>query len=382
MSGGATGRLTASAAVAFRRARELGRRCVSERAAPAHAARGVRSHPRCLQDGRSLARAGDIDVMKARFSHMRDVLSSADVVLAPSQTIADRFAACGMADRDVRRWDLGIQFTPVKRTVRDSVSPLRVGFVGSFIPTKAPHLLIEAARMLPRGIRDGRSGRRDRQLPRRRLVSRTSWRRCFLIRLSVVMVPFHTIGCPNISAAWTFSSCRRSGWRTRRSSSRKRSPRGSRSSPQTLEECGEGARRGGRPSVRARQRSRVGVRSCGGWTVTGLLVRLRRHPAAETIEQDAAALRQPLLELISNRKDASRSPDFRLQDKWLGPQDRHGRRVELPDAGADMARGSLPADLVLLRRARFWSSTTALRTLRRTALRRLRRACGAVPASA
>ncbi len=98
-----------------------------------------------------LVPAGDIDVMKARFSHMRDVLSSADVVLAPSQTIADRFAACGMAHRDVRRWDLGIRFTPVKRTVRDSISPLRVGFVGSFIPTKAPHLLIEAARMLPAG---------------------------------------------------------------------------------------------------------------------------------------------------------------------------------------------------------------------------------------
>ena len=98
-----------------------------------------------------LVPAGDIDVMKARFSHMRDVLSSADVVLAPSQTIADRFAACGMAHRDVERWDLGIRFTPVMRTVRDSVSPLRVGFVGSFIPTKAPHLLIEAARMLPAG---------------------------------------------------------------------------------------------------------------------------------------------------------------------------------------------------------------------------------------
>jgi GT2 family glycosyltransferase/glycosyltransferase involved in cell wall biosynthesis len=98
-----------------------------------------------------LARAGDVDVTKARFSHMRDVLSRADVVLAPSQTIADRFAACGMAHHDVRRWDLGIQFTPLKRTVRDPISPLRVGFVGSFIPTKAPHLLIEAARMLPAG---------------------------------------------------------------------------------------------------------------------------------------------------------------------------------------------------------------------------------------
>jgi GT2 family glycosyltransferase/glycosyltransferase involved in cell wall biosynthesis len=98
-----------------------------------------------------LSRAGDIDVTKVRFRHMRDVLSRADVVLAPSQTIAGRFAACGMAHRDVRRWDLGIQFTPVQRAVRDSIFPLRVGFVGSFIPTKAPHLLIEAARMLPAG---------------------------------------------------------------------------------------------------------------------------------------------------------------------------------------------------------------------------------------
>ena len=92
--------------------------------------------------------------------------------------VAGRFAACGMAHHDVRRWDLGIQFTPLNRTVRDSISPLRVGFVGSFIPTKAPHLLIEAARMLPSGsVTVDLAGRSPATTATTRIEQ--SWRRCF-----------------------------------------------------------------------------------------------------------------------------------------------------------------------------------------------------------
>ncbi len=103
------------------------------------------------QVANQVASPDETQLTKARFAHMRDVVSKTDVILAPSATIADRFAACGMPLEHFHRWDLGIRFASVPRASRDKVAPLRAGFVGSFIPTKAPHLLIEAARKLPRG---------------------------------------------------------------------------------------------------------------------------------------------------------------------------------------------------------------------------------------
>ena len=98
-----------------------------------------------------VAESDETGLTKVRFARMRDVMSRTDVILTPSATIADRFAACGMPHEHFHRWDLGIRFASVPRGFRDPQTPLRAGFVGSFIPTKAPHLLIEAARKLPRG---------------------------------------------------------------------------------------------------------------------------------------------------------------------------------------------------------------------------------------
>ena len=82
---------------------------------------------------------------------MRDLAGQCDLVLAPSATVSERFAASGMPMERVVPWTLGIGFRPAARAPREPGSPLRLGFVGAFLPTKAPHLLIEAASRLPPG---------------------------------------------------------------------------------------------------------------------------------------------------------------------------------------------------------------------------------------
>jgi GT2 family glycosyltransferase/glycosyltransferase involved in cell wall biosynthesis len=87
----------------------------------------------------------------SRLRHMREVIGACDRVLAPSATIRDRFAACGLLTGRVVPWTLGIGLRARPREPRRDGAPLRAGFVGAFLPTKAPHLLIEAAARLPPG---------------------------------------------------------------------------------------------------------------------------------------------------------------------------------------------------------------------------------------
>ena len=191
----------------------------------------------------------------------------------------------------------GSDSPPFLRTFAIRCSPLRVGFVGSFIPTKAPHLLIEAARMLPRGIRDAsiwpaRSASYHGDDSYRTAAGAAA---C-LIPLSVVTVPFHTIGCPSISAASTFWCCRPSGSRTRRSSSRKPSPRAARRRLPTLAEWQSRCARESTASVRARERRRVGVAAPsapdGAWAARAPA---SGHPAAD---DDRAGRRRAAMPLL------------------------------------------------------------------------------------
>ena len=227
---------TASAAVAFRRARDSAAVRIGARSSCARCP--GRPQPSMLPPGWSI-------VCRGRATSTSRKCVSATCAMSSRERMSSSRHPRRLRTGSLRAaWPItmsgvgtsGSDSLRSTRTVRDSISPLRVGFVGSFIPTKAPHLLIEAARMLPAGSvtvdlageiasYHGDDSYRTRLAP------------LLLIRLSVVMVPFPTIGCPNISAAWTFWSCRRSGWRTRRSSSRKHSPRGCPSSRQTLEEC-------------------------------------------------------------------------------------------------------------------------------------------------
>ncbi|MEO7271860.1 MAG: glycosyltransferase, partial [Vicinamibacterales bacterium] len=95
--------------------------------------------------------AAVVDASAIRLRHMRELVGQCDLVLAPSATVSARFAASGMPMDRVAPWTLGSGFRPAARTPRESGGPLRLGFVGAFLPTKAPHLLIDAASQLPPG---------------------------------------------------------------------------------------------------------------------------------------------------------------------------------------------------------------------------------------
>jgi GT2 family glycosyltransferase len=86
----------------------------------------------------------------ARMTHMRDVASNVTRFFAPSRFIRDRFIAFGVDPARIAWSELGCGLTPVARQPPAS-SPLRLGFLGSLMVSKAPHLLLEAASGLPAG---------------------------------------------------------------------------------------------------------------------------------------------------------------------------------------------------------------------------------------
>jgi GT2 family glycosyltransferase/glycosyltransferase involved in cell wall biosynthesis len=90
--------------------------------------------------------------MARRVRHMRRMCQLATVFLAPSQTIRDRFIAFGVEPGRILRQEQGIEqrrFHGIARTTGDR---LRIGFLGSLMVSKAPHLLLEAFAMLPPGV--------------------------------------------------------------------------------------------------------------------------------------------------------------------------------------------------------------------------------------
>ena len=100
--------------------------------------------------------------MIARLAHMRRVLDCVDHVLAPSRHMRDRFLPIVPAERiDVSEYGVARErFVAARRSstgVPDDGNPpprrqpLRLGFLGSLMVSKAPHLLIDAYRRLPAG---------------------------------------------------------------------------------------------------------------------------------------------------------------------------------------------------------------------------------------
>lgn len=99
-----------------------------------------------------LAGASESDM---RLAHMRDVCARVTHFLAPSAHIRDRFVAFGIDRRRISLSPYGVDlepFTGVAHTApRTAASGTRLGFMGSLMVSKAPHLLIEAAERLPAG---------------------------------------------------------------------------------------------------------------------------------------------------------------------------------------------------------------------------------------
>ena len=79
-----------------------------------------------------------------RTGHVRAMLETVELFLAPSRTLRERFLRFGIpADRMVLA-EQGIEHRPFAGLRRTEGERLRVGFVGSLIVSKGPHVLLEA----------------------------------------------------------------------------------------------------------------------------------------------------------------------------------------------------------------------------------------------
>ena len=98
---------------------------------------------------------------RLRLEHMREVCSDVTAFIAPSRSMRDRFVQFGVDpnriivagygfDHEGRVGRVG-QVGQVGQVGSARGRPLRAGFLGSLMVSKAPHVLLEAAARLPRG---------------------------------------------------------------------------------------------------------------------------------------------------------------------------------------------------------------------------------------
>jgi GT2 family glycosyltransferase/glycosyltransferase involved in cell wall biosynthesis len=88
---------------------------------------------------------------ETRLRHMQEMSRAVTHFLAPSSTLRERFLKFGIEPDRITYREQGIDqrgFANLERTPRRE---LRIGFLGSLMVSKAPHLLLEAFAGLPRG---------------------------------------------------------------------------------------------------------------------------------------------------------------------------------------------------------------------------------------
>jgi glycosyltransferase involved in cell wall biosynthesis len=102
----------------------------------------ARGCARCLHCDRAAA--------QERMRHVREVCRQVSRFLAPSQTLRRFFLDFGLDEERITFFETGIDHRPFREgPVRSSSPVLRLGFAGSLMVSKAPHVLLEAAAGLP-----------------------------------------------------------------------------------------------------------------------------------------------------------------------------------------------------------------------------------------
>jgi glycosyltransferase involved in cell wall biosynthesis len=94
--------------------------------------------------------AGDRALLEDYHATMRRVLNGVDVLVTPSDFMRRMFEAQGVPAGRIRVVENGLptaRFDPARRQGRAS-GPLRIGFIGSVLPSKGVHLLLKAVRRL------------------------------------------------------------------------------------------------------------------------------------------------------------------------------------------------------------------------------------------
>ena len=86
-----------------------------------------------------------------RLEHTKSVCESASRILAPSKTLLEQFERFGIQPSRMGVVELGIDTRAFPKIARRPAHQLRLGFIGSLMASKAPHVLLEAVAGLPEG---------------------------------------------------------------------------------------------------------------------------------------------------------------------------------------------------------------------------------------
>lgn len=126
------------------------------------AARGLRAverrAPKALADvqrrlvaamSRGIVPASAAAEAARRMEHTRDVWEGAARILAPSRTLLEQFVRFGIERPRMVLQQQGVDAGHVVPSTARASDRLRVGFIGSLMASKAPHILLEAAAGLP-----------------------------------------------------------------------------------------------------------------------------------------------------------------------------------------------------------------------------------------
>ena len=89
--------------------------------------------------------------IESRLAHVRALQERVALFLAPSRTLRDRFLAFGIPEHRIALHAYGHAHAPFRAGRRAASERLRIGFIGSLMASKAPHLLLEAFAGLPPG---------------------------------------------------------------------------------------------------------------------------------------------------------------------------------------------------------------------------------------
>lgn len=96
---------------------------------------------------------GMLDFLSLRQRVVRDALAHVRVLLAPSRFLMQKFRDAGFPEDRLRYWPNGIPDSGERAVSAGTpTQPLRVGFLGTLVPQKGPHVLLSAAELLPREI--------------------------------------------------------------------------------------------------------------------------------------------------------------------------------------------------------------------------------------
>jgi GT2 family glycosyltransferase/glycosyltransferase involved in cell wall biosynthesis len=91
------------------------------------------------------------DEAQLRLDHMRAIASQVTLFVAPSRSLRERFIAFGIPPERIAFSGYGFEHGPFRRCSRSDMPRLRIGFLGSLMVSKAPHVLLEAFSRLPAG---------------------------------------------------------------------------------------------------------------------------------------------------------------------------------------------------------------------------------------